>query len=441
MLFKKFRLFIDEKKLIPDGGKVLLAASGGVDSSVMMHLFYRLSIPCEVAHCNFQLRGAESDGDETFVRDMAACYNFPVFVTRFETEEYAEENKLSIQMAARELRYTWFSKLAQAHGCKRIAIAHNRDDAMETFFINLERGSGIGGLTGMRYVAGNIIRPLLFASRNEINEYCHENQLDYREDSSNLHDKYLRNYIRHNIIPAFEKVTPHFRDSLTRNLERLNDAHVLYQHALTKIIPDLISNNKGLTSIDIPMLLDAPAPKTVLFEILKNFGFSAPLADEIFTACKAVSGKQFFSTSHWLIKDRDKFIISKRDNTPMEKYYIEEHTLSILEPIHMELQYVENSPGFSMDKSVLNAYLDANKLTFPLILRKWQQGDYFCPLGMRGLKKVSDFFIDLKLSIIDKEKTWLLLSADKIVWIVGKRIDDRFKIDSNTRTILIIKAN
>jgi tRNA(Ile)-lysidine synthase len=423
---------------LADGKKLLLAVSGGIDSMVMMHLFHNLKTNCTIAHCNFQLRGQESDGDEAFVREQASKLYYKIFVTRFETEEYAAENHLSIQMAARELRYSWFERLLKAHQFDYIAVAHNRDDAIETFFINLGRGSGIAGLTGIRPISGNIIRPLLKASRNEIDQYAKENEIPYREDSSNTSDKYLRNYIRHQIIPGFEEVFPHFRESMAQNLDKLNDAYSLYQQAINSEITGIVRQEGTLLFIDIPQLLKTLVPKTVLFEILKKYGFSSSTVDEIFTVTNASPGKHFVSATHKLVKDRECFIVSKLKSESNSRFYVEEGTAILEYPIHLSLEILDISPGFSIDKTASVAFLDYDKVEFPMILRKWQSGDYFTPLGMAGMKKLSDFFVDLKLSLIEKENIWLLASGDHIVWIVGKRIDDRFKITHETRKILKI---
>jgi tRNA(Ile)-lysidine synthase len=431
-LFNKFR----EQIHIEPGQKVLLAVSGGIDSMVMMHLFHRLKISCTIAHCNFQLRGQESDDDEAFVRQQASDLYYKIFVSRFETTEYASENHVSIQMAARELRYTWFQKLVKVHEIDYIAIAHNRDDAMETFFINLGRGSGIAGLTGIRPVTGNIIRPLLFATRTDIESFSKENDIPFREDSSNTSDKYLRNYIRHQIIPDLEEVFPNFRESMAQNLEKINDAFLLYQHSLESFISDVTRIDEKLVYIDIPKLLQTPAPKTILFEILRTYGFSSATVEEIYHLVNAMPGKQFLSTSHKVIKDRDCFIVSKLVHDKQERFYIEDGIANPNLPIALTFEIITKTPQFMIEKNPLIAFLDYDKLEFPLILRKWQPGDYFTPLGMTGMKKLSDFFIDQKLSIIEKENLWLLTSGNHIVWIVGKRIDDRYKVTESTMRIL-----
>jgi tRNA(Ile)-lysidine synthase len=438
MLFKRFKSYVQDHKLLNADSNILLAVSGGVDSMTMLHLFYRYGVKCSVAHCNFSLRGEESDEDEAFVGRQTSNLSIPLFVTRFDTIAYARENRLSIQMAARELRYIWFDKLAQTNHFDFIAVAHNRDDILETFFINLGRGSGLAGLTGIKPMTENIIRPLLFASRAEINQYSKENQISFREDSSNESDKYQRNYIRHKVIPMFEEIFPHFRESQVHNLERLTDAYALYQHALQLIIPSLTSEVENRLHIQISTLLQTPAPKTVLFEILRKYGFTSSMMDEIYALTDAPSGKQILSSTHKLVKDRISFIVSKIEPETQKRFYIEEGTTSIHHPISLTLELIERTEGFNIEKNSNIALLDYAKLAFPLILRKWQAGDYFAPLGMKGLKKLSDFFVDVKFSIAEKENTWLLTSGDQIVWIIGNRIDDRFKIMETTRTIVRI---
>jgi tRNA(Ile)-lysidine synthase len=436
MLFQKLKSFVNEHHLFTKDDKVLLTVSGGIDSMVMMRLFHRLGINCSVAHCNFQLRGEESDGDEAFVREKAKDLNFPVFVTRFETMEYADENQLSVQMAARELRYTWFEKLAKVHHFQWIAVAHNRDDSMETFFINLGRGSGISGLTGISAVSGNIIRPLLFASRAEIAVYAEKNVVKFREDSSNSSDKYLRNYIRHQVIPEFEEVFPKFRETLFQTLGKLSDANEIYRFAIQGLISAMVSSSGKLVEISIPLLKAAPAPKTILFELLKNYGFTSAVIDDIFHSTGSISGKIFFSSTHVVVKDRDKLIVSVTQDVETSRYYIEKDIPCITVPIGLKFERIDRTSGFTISRDACHAFLDYDKLSFPLILRKWQQGDYFIPLGMKGMKKISDFFVDQKLSLIDKQNTWILTSADQIVWIAGHRIDDRFKLTDSSGRIL-----
>jgi tRNA(Ile)-lysidine synthase len=437
MLLEKFNRFVKSQKWFSADTRVLLAVSGGVDSSVMMHLFNHAGIFCAIAHCNFRLRGKESDDDEIFVKEQAANLNLQFFVTRFDTEAFAAENHLSIQMAARELRYGWFEKVACANNFDFIAVAHNRDDTLETFFINLGRGTGINGLTGIPVASGKIIRPLLFAGRAEIEKYAEEKNIHFREDSSNASDKYLRNFMRHNIIPLFEDAFPHFRNSLSQNLEKLSDARILFQYAINLLIADIVRQENNLLYIDIPQLLKAPAPKTVLFEILRQYSFSSASIDEIFQLTQAIPGKQFYSSTHKLVKDRECFIVSKPDHEHQTKFYIEENTTTINRPLNLSFEVLDIDE-VTIDRNAAVAQLDYKKLTYPLILRKWHAGDYFIPLGMSNMKKLSNFFIDIKLSIVDKENTWLLISGDQIAWIAGRRIDDRFKVTEETKVVLKI---
>ncbi len=435
MLFEQFKSFIKEPGFITPESTVLLAVSGGIDSMVMMNLFYRLELNCTVAHCNFQLRGEESDFDEQFVRQQAGLLNYNIFVSKLETEEYASENHLSIQMAARELRYTWFEKLLKAHKFNFIAVGHNKDDAMETFFIQLGRGTGIAGLTGISFRTGNIIRPLLFATRGEIAEYANENSIAYREDSSNKSDKYIRNYIRHNIIPELMQVFPNFRKTFSRTLDNLGEANILYKESLEQHIKSVVHYNEEYIYIDIQKIQRLKAPRTILFEITRHYGFSSAMTDEIYLSGFSISGKKFYSSTHILVKDRNYYIISKNNGNTETRIYIDEDCRLKDYPINLKFEKIEyNHPGqliFSEDI----AYTDYSKLVFPLILRKWHYGDYFVPIGMTGMKKLSDFFVDIKLSLPEKENIWLLTSNSQIVWIIGKRLDERYKITSSTSKI------
>ncbi|HEX2933835.1 MAG TPA: tRNA lysidine(34) synthetase TilS [Bacteroidales bacterium] len=439
MLYNKFRLFAKKHNLFDPEEKIILAVSGGIDSMVMMSLFARMEAKCIVAHCNFSLRDEESDGDEQFVRDQVAGFGLPIAVKRFDTKGYAATHKLSIQMAARELRYNWFSQLCDEHKCRYVAVAHNKDDVLETFFINLGRGTGIKGLTGIQPKTDQIIRPLLFASRADITAYSNEAGIPFREDSSNASDKYQRNYIRHKILPMLEEVFPKFRDTLSSNIQKLNDTGKLYQHSLQTFVPQVYKREGDHGLIHIGQLLATPAPQTILYEILTEFNFTPPTIDEVFDGCHAETGTHFYSSTHKIVKDREFFIIGRTDNTESAKYYIEEGTTAIQVPISLTLNTLEKDSNFEIIKNANVALLDYDKLTFPLILRKWHAGDYFVPLGMSGMKKLSDFFIDQKLSLFDKEKTWIIASGEEIVWIVGRRIDNRFKVMEKTGRVLQIK--
>ena len=435
MLFENFETYIKQKNLLSKNDKILLTVSGGIDSMVMMHLFHRKGIECIIAHCNFHLRADESDGDEKFVKIQSEQLDFPFYSVNFDTKEYAESNGISIQMAARELRYSWFNKLAKENSINYISVAHNKDDSLETFFINLSRGTGIAGLTGINPHTENIIRPLLFASRLEITEYANHHSIQFREDSSNASNKYLRNYIRNEILPSLQAATPHFRNALAECMERLQEVNLIYENSIHDIIQNIVTYEKDIISIDISKLIATVSPKTVLFEILKKYQFPSSMIAEILQSLTAISGKQFFSSTHRIVKDREKLLITGLHHTSDSSYYIEELNGEIYTPLSLTFDTIQKTLDFAIERKPTTALLDFNKLSFPLKIRKWHTGDYFIPLGMKGMKKISDFFIDQKLSLAEKENTWLLISESNIIWIIGRRIDDRYKITDATEKI------
>ena len=437
-MLDRFLSFINEKKIVSSGDKILLAVSGGIDSICMTHLFKESGIKSGIAHCNFRLREEESDMDEDFVRQLAQKYNFPFFVMHFNTADYARLQKISIQMAARELRYNWFENLRKLHGFSMIATAHNADDSIETFFINLLRGTGIQGLTGIKVKNDHLIRPLLFACRNEIEDYCRNQNLEFRIDSSNNSDKYLRNRIRHSLIPLLSEMNPEFLNIMSENLHRLSEAEKIYFSFVDHYKKEILElSSDGFYRINISKIMECVSPDTLLYEILKDFGFSSKTSFEIYNNIEGESGRVYYSEKNRLVKDRNHLILTPPENEEVHKIYIEQYIPEIFKPLHLQIQsYVAD--GFTIPANADMAALDSDKLVFPLILRKWQHGDYFHPLGMTGMKKVSDFFVDTKLSLTEKENSWLLTSAGEIVWIIGKRIDDRFKITAKTKNIIII---
>ncbi len=436
-MLAEFQNFIKNSCKLQTGQKTILAVSGGIDSVVMLELFSRAEFSGIIAHCNFNLRSEESDGDEKFVKEFENRYNYKVLTKSFDTTEFAKENKISIQMAARQLRYQWFSELKSKYSCDFIATAHNQDDQIETFFINLTRGTGIKGLTGIKALSNGIIRPILWAERKTIVDYAKERELSWREDSSNSSTKYLRNKIRHDIIPLFHEINPGFGDTMAENIRKLNNVNSFYSELLEEKKQKLLIKNTDNWKISIDELNKDSNKELILFEILQEFNFSSGVvSDIIFSLSNSVeSGKTFYSNDYRLIKDRDSLILELKKDKSLQRHYIEESDKEIFDPIHLTFSTI-NIDDFELKKDSSIAQLDFDKLTFPLILRKWQQGDYFMPLGMENLKKLSDFFIDNKLSIPEKEKLWILTSGREIVWIVGYRIDERFKITPNAEIVL-----
>ncbi len=434
-----FQIFIDSNKLCNNTDRILLGISGGIDSICMFHLFRQLEFSIGIAHCNFQLRSDESEQDEIFVRNLANKYNIPFFSTRFETKEIAENEGISIQMAARDLRYDWFEEIRNKYDYNYIAIAHNKDDVIETFLINLTRGSGIKGFTGIKSKSGKIIRPLLFASRNVIEEYLNKNNFEYREDSSNSAVKYSRNLIRHEIIPLFEKINPSFRETIIENISRLKDTEKVYLDNISKTRESIVREENQRTLLNLEKLKQLYPLSTFLYEILKPFGFSGSQVNDIIESLDGISGKQFFSSTYRLIKDRTELIIEEISSINEKHYYIDVNTERFESPVKLNFSKFELNRDFKIIKDSQIGLFDLNKIEFPIILRKWEKGDYFMPLGMKNLKKVSDFFIDSKLSLSDKENAWILESENKIIWILGYRIDERFKITDITKNIFKIE--
>ena len=439
-MINHFNNYINHNNLCQPEDKIILAISGGIDSVSMFYLFlendYKNLI---VAHCNFSLRGTESDEDETFVKNLAEKNNIPFYTIRFDTQSYATENGISIQMAARELRYEWFNKLQNELNAKFIAIAHNSDDNVETFLLNISRGTGLKGLTGIKPKNDNIIRPLLFASREMLVNYCSEKNIEYRTDSSNRDNHYLRNNLRNIIIPQFKTSFPAFSNNIIGNIERFEGIYEVYENYIEKLKNELFTYSNNLIEIDIYKLLLQKPITTILFELIKGYNFKIEVVNEIIESLKGISGKSFYSQTHRIIKDREKLIITEIPKENNQLFYIDFNSEIEDLPIKLKFEIFDYNSDFQFDKSASIAYFDADKIIFPLILRKWNHGDYFIPFGMSGLKKISDFFTDKKLSLIDKENAWLLCNGKDIIWITGMRTDNRFRITENTKNVLVIK--
>ncbi|MDP2114481.1 MAG: tRNA lysidine(34) synthetase TilS [Bacteroidota bacterium] len=438
-MVEQFLKFIHEEDLFHSSQRILLAVSGGADSMLMLHLFVNNGFPVAVAHCNFGLRGRESDGDEQFVVDYCDQHNIACYTEHFKTSEFALEKGISIEMAARDLRYDWFNQLLDQHGFDFLATAHHQDDVIETFLINLSRGSGIKGLSGIQPKSGRIIRPLLFTNRAEILNYCERMNIAYRTDSSNIETVYKRNLIRHQILPLLEDVNPAFRKNALKTIGNLNETGLLFQQRMSEIKEMVYSEDEQGVMIHIEKLLNLSPLRTILFELIRPFGFQAEQTDDIIDSLNKESGRKFFSEDYRLVKDREYLLISTRHQKQRKVFYIEEDYTKISNPVHLSIEKMERTKDFRFSTLPNVADLDLEKLIFPLILRHWQEGEYFQPLGMTGLKKLSDFFIDEKYSIPEKENAWILASGNQLVWIVGKRLDDRYKITAKTKKIVRIR--
>ncbi len=450
-LLKEFIQYIREQNLFQKNDFLLLAVSGGADSVVLCELCFQAGFQFKIAHCNFQLRGEESAHDEKFVRQLGEKYGAKVFVKKFDTNHYAQQNKVSIQVAARELRYEWFDELMNDEDRRQtpdnlqstfLLTGHHANDNIETLLMNFFKGTGIRGLLGILPKQGKIIRPLLFAKREEILLFIKENKLEFAEDSSNSSDKYTRNYFRRHLIPSIEKVFPQVEQNLLKNLERFSEIEMLYRQSIELHKKKLLEQNGNEIHIPVLKLLKTEPLKTIIYEIIKDFGFTAHQTEDVVNLLKSESGKYVSSATHKVIKNRNWLIIAPVNALEAMHILIDQRDREIeFEQGKLKLKFHQNtSPKISSSQNA--AMIDASDLAFPLLLRKWKPGDYFYPLGMQitpgrpGKKKLSKFFIDQKLSIAEKEKIWVIESDKKIIWIIGKRIDDRFKITNRTKTFL-----
>ncbi|RAR49029.1 tRNA lysidine(34) synthetase TilS [Flavobacterium lacus] len=413
--------------------KILIAVSGGLDSMVLLHLIAQLNLEFAVAHCNFQLRKDESDEDEDFVKSYCKENSIQGFFQKFNTNQFSEDEKVSIQVAARKLRYEWFYELLATENYDFVLTAHHLDDQLETFLINFSRGTGLDGLCGIPSQNDKIIRPLLIFSRDEITTFANENKLKWRDDSSNASDTYLRNKIRHHVVPILKELNPSFLNSFENTIQHLNQAQSLVDDASRIVYRKVVQDVDNQKIIDLNELLQLPNYQAYLFQWLSPFGFLA--WQDIYDLVEAQSGKQIFSEHFRLVKDRETLIIETRSDKISDEYFIHKNQSELNFPLKLTFCNVSDIT-ISNSKTI---FVDVYALKFPLKLRKWQEGDYFYPFGMSGKKKLSKFFKDEKFSIIDKENAWLLCSENQIIWLVGKRLDDRFKVTENTQTIIKIQ--
>ncbi|WP_288981348.1 tRNA lysidine(34) synthetase TilS [uncultured Flavobacterium sp.] len=433
-MLTKFQNHIEQNFPQLKDKKLLLAVSGGIDSMVLMHLFQQLLYDISIAHCNFQLRGNESDGDEMLVKEICQDGYIPYFITSFDTEKYSRDNKLSIQLAARKLRYDWFKELLAENQLDYLVTAHHLDDNVETFLINFIRGTGLEGLSGIPTQNGNIIRPLLPFSRLEIENYALENKIQWREDSSNASDKYFRNKLRHDIVPILKELNTGFLDSFQNTLNYLQQAESLVNDASKLVYEKVAVEKENQLEIHLKSLLEYQNYKAYLYQWLKGYGFTS--WNDVYDLVQAQSGKQVFSETHVLLKDRTILLLYPKNKYDEQAVYkIEKEQSNLNFPLNLVFSKAVN---ISLNGNH-TIFVDADKVQFPLELRKWQEGDYFYPVGMNGKKKLSKYFKDEKYSLLDKENQWLLCSNDQIVWVIGKRADNRYIAHETTQLLLKIE--
>ena len=440
-LIETFQRYIEENSLATHDDRILLTVSGGVDSMVMHSLFTRCGYRVGVAHCNFQLRGTESDEDEVLVEEEAKKYGVEFYNKRFETKAEMERTGESMEMAARRLRYAWFDALSHERGYTAVAIAHHADDSIETFFINLLRGTGLRGLTGISTQVGKIIRPLLFASRREILEYAVQNRIPFREDSSNRSTKYLRNKIRLGLIPRIREINPKFTSLMSRNLARLTDAQLFINHGIERIRGEAVTSEAGIDTIRLDRIDPAFPQGFVIYELLSSgYGFKGDVIDSLCHALEqGATGRRFYAREHVACIDRGRIVVAPvaPDDaclTTVPKGALRSYCGNSV--LYYEYCDIDTIKNFGVPEHI--AQIDADRLQFPLTLRRWQEGDWFVPFGMTGRKKVSDFLVDAKVSVAEKQRQFVLVSGGEIAWLVGRRIDDRYRLTPETENVLRI---
>ena len=439
-MLREFKKYIEENKLIGPAEKILLAVSGGIDSMVMLHLFIRSGIKAGIAHCNFSLRAGESDMDEELVKQFASDEHLQFHSIRFDTETFAKKHRLSIQMAARQLRYEWFEEIMDKYGYDKTAVAHNLNDNIETLIINLVRGTGISGLTGMKPISNRIIRPLLFSTRQDIVRYCNKHRIIYREDMSNADTKYIRNKIRHQIIPVLKEINPSIEATLNETAERFTGLNEIVTDYLTCLREMVAEQKNDIIKFNIILLKPYLHNKTLLYELFKSFDVNNDQLNDLLKVIEGKTGGQILTGTHRIIKNRKEIIVTDEKKVDYSSYNVEIIEEFANVPGIESAEYINVTDSFEMPSDPLIACLDSEKVSFPLIIRSWKPGDFFYPLGMKNKKKLSDYFINSKYSIIEKENKLILESDGRIVWIIGDRIDNRFRITRSTRKALIIKS-
>lgn len=446
MLDRNVKKYIESLNLLPDGARVVVALSGGPDSVVLMDILHRLDYNCIGAHVNFHLRGAESDRDAAFAHKLCRDLGIPFYKNDLYAAEYAEKEHVSVEMAARDLRYAWFEQLRKEQDAVAIAVAHHRDDSVETALLNLIRGTGIRGLTGIKPVFGNVVRPLLCCDRKAILEYIEKRGLTFVTDRSNLLNDVRRNKIRLDVLPLLESIQPSVRESIARTMDHLADMEIIYEQAIkeakSRLCPDVKEGSDTLPlRISLVALEKEKAAQSVLYELLSEYGFGRADVQSVWKNRFGSSGKVYFSHTHRLVFDREYLLLTEIPVTENSEFYLNEDQAFISEPVSMKCEFIDGGEAYKISDSKDKAFLDADKLAFPLTIRHAKKGDNFSPFGMRGRKLISDYCIDRKLNALEKEDLWLLCSGRDVVWVIGERIDNRFRVDDSTRRVYSLSVN
>ncbi|MGL5690188.1 MAG: tRNA lysidine(34) synthetase TilS [Bacteroidales bacterium] len=418
---------------------IIIALSGGADSVALLHLFNLAGYKCIAAHCNFHLRKEESDRDEQFVKDLCASLNIRLLIKHFDTVAYASAHKVSIEMAARDQRYSWFEEIRTEYNASYIAVAHHADDQIETLFLNLLRGTGIRGMSGMKEINGFILRPILNIYRTDLEEWLSSSDYHFIHDSSNFTLDYKRNKIRHQLIPLLEEIQPNSKATILRSMSNMAESEELYKQALDQIRQEIvIEESSDKMRIDLLKLQTKHPVKTILYDLLSSYNFNRITIEQLIKSLDtAQSGQMFYSSTHRLIKNRDTLLIHSTENKSESdaEYFIQSDDTGLQTPVCFKVDKINYEDLSEIEKAKHIAYFDYDKLSFPLKLRKWRTGDRMKPFGMRGSRKISDIFSDMKYDIYRKENTWLLCNGDDIIWLIGEKTHDSYKVTNQTKTV------
>jgi len=433
----RLHAFIDAENLISPHDNLLVAVSGGLDSMYLLKVLLLRKYPITVAHCNFLLRGDESEGDETFVSSFCHENNINYCVKKFETAHYAGQKGISIQMAARDLRYEWFKELLIQHGLTKIVTAHHKTDNVETILLNMIRGTGLKGMEGIQAISGNKIRPLVCLSRKEIAESAASLNIAYREDSSNRNDNYHRNKLRLRVLPYIAKINPDFEETFRNNGAIVSQANTFIGFYMEALIKQICMERGDITELNLELLQQAPQPKFVLYSIISPYGFNASTANDIYTALHGIPGKQFYSPSHRLLLDRKKIFIQPLPLTEERYYSVSAETKELITSQH-QWSFEKVDAFYTPLPGNRYAVVDYDKVEFPIVIRPWKKGDKLKPLGMKGHKKVSDILIDKKIPMLEKERMWVVESGTKIIWLAGLVLSEDYKQMEDTKSVLIM---
>ena len=436
---KKFIDFAKQNNLFTNGSKILAAVSGGMDSVVMAHLLKASGLNFSIAHCNFQLRGDEATRDQEFCNQLAQQFRVKFHTINFDTSAYAAQHKQSIQMAARELRYQWFEQLRQQHGYDVIALAHHQNDTIETILLNLTRGTGIAGLHGILPRNGNLVRPLLFLGRDEVHEIIKQNKFDFVEDSSNAATKYARNKLRHEVIPKLKELNPSLEKTFENSLQHFRGMEMLLELRLIELKKELFIFEGDEVHIPLAALKELEPKRLLLFNLLQEYGFNETSVNDLIASLHKHPGRVFESNNFMIVLDRDKLILTKKNTHWQNSVQINENDHEVLYRNYQVNLLHDDSPLIIKDNP-LAATIDTELLIYPLTIRAWQQSDFFYPLGMKTRKKLSDFFIQQKIPLHEKNNIPLLVNGNgDIMWIAGHRISERYKVNDNTKKVTIFE--